>query len=410
MEMEEKRLRHLLQKHVEDTISPDEAAELSKLIQKVDIAIQEEILTEVLRDRVPNKRLSTEKKHLIYQRIHDALQTQEPVKQRYSLNRSTIAMSLRYTAAAMLLVGSLLWVWDRATSGRHSLPETGQHTAAIENDIYLNTDNVPFIRLPNGEIQILDDRHATNLIDLGIEIKTDENGQPTYQMHDYGNHNHAEAQSQMLVFSTPKGMSSNIILSDGTMVWLNSGSVLEYPMAFAHNERRVKLVGEGFFDVKHAKEMPFYVETENGPLIQVVGTSFNVMAYPEQENVTTTLVTGKVHLLGQNDKLSLQPNEQVKAAMNDVSMKSERVSVDEFISWKEGYFNFNGHTIPEILSTVQRWYDIEDVEYKYLPKEKFTGTFKRTKSLRSLLEKLEIISEVKFDINGRRIVVMPEFH
>src|SRR5690606_23519056 len=150
----------------------------------------------------------------------------EPVKQRYSLNRSTIAMSLRYTAAALVLVGSLLWVWDRAASGRPTFPETGQQTAPIENDTYSNTDSVPFIRLPDSEIQILDDRHATNLIDSGIEIKTDEHGQPTYQMHEYGNHNHAEAQSQMLVFSTPKGMSSNIIFSDGTMVWLNSGSVL----------------------------------------------------------------------------------------------------------------------------------------------------------------------------------------
>ena len=409
MEKEEKRMRYLLQKHVEDTISSDEAVELSKLIQKIDSTIQENILTEVLRDHVPDKRLTTEKKQLIYQRIQDVLQAQESAKQPYSLGRPTITIWLRYTAAAILLIGCLLWVWDRSTSGSHSLSETKQQTASIDNDIYLNTDSVPFIRLPNGQIQLLKDNQASDLVNLGIEITTGEDGQSIYQMQGHGNQSTWEAQTQKLVFSIPKGQSSKIILSDGTTVWLNSGSVLEYPMAFSDKERRVRLVGEGFFDVKHAAERPFYVETENGPLIQVVGTSFNVMAYQEQDKVTTTLVEGTVRLLGQNDKISLRPNEQVRAGINDYSMKSERVSVSEFISWKEGYFNFNGQTIPEILLTVQRWYDIEEVDYKYLPKEKFTGTFKRTKSLRSLLEKLEIISEVKFDISERRVVVQHEY-
>ena len=186
---------------------------------------------------------------------------------------------------------------------------------------------------------------------------------------------------------------------------MNSGSSLTYPRAFAGKERKVKLSGEGYFDVAHNTEKPFYVETANGPLIRVLGTAFNVSAYGEDRATTTTLVRGMVRLESKYQKIVLKPSEQVIANGNDAEMHKKRVQVDDFTSWKDGYFNFNEQSIQDILSKVRRWYNIEDIDYTYLPDETFTGTFKRTKSLKSLLEKLEKISNVKFQIKERRVVV-----
>ena len=213
------------------------------------------------------------------------------------------------------------------------------------------------------------------------------------------------SQQENLVFTTPKGQSSKILLIDGTEVWLNSGSSLTYPSTFSGKERRVKLSGEGYFEVAHNVDKPFYVETEEGPLVRVLGTSFNVSAYKEDKRTTTTLVEGSVQLLSKSNQVVLKPNEQVIAHIDDALLRKERVNVSDFISWKDGYFSFNGQSIPEILAEVRRWYNIEEITYTYMPEEKFTGTFKRTKSLKSLLVKLEKISNVKFEIKERRIVV-----
>jgi len=101
----------------------------------------------------------------------------------------------------------------------------------------------------------------------------------------------------------------------------------------------------------------------------------------------------------------LKPSEQVTANENDAVLHKKSVQVDDFTTWKDGYFNFNEQSIPQILAKVQRWYNIEEISYDYMSDEKFTGTFKRTKSLKSLLFKLEKISNVKFQIKERRVVV-----
>lgn len=406
--MDKDRLRYLLTKHIENTISSIEIDELSALLQEMDVQVQEEALTEALHDYSPEYPLGENRKQILYDKIHKAVLKTESGSELPFLPTKKLFPFRKYAAiAAIILFGffTLLWLWDRPERDLDNLEGVDRLAENVSDDIYLANDSVPFVRLPNGAIQLLDGNISASLVGAGVDISKGENGETIYQVQRHVDPSSLEEWRNM-VFSTPKGQSSKVILHDGTQVWLNSGSSLEYPVAFSVTERRVKLVGEAYFDVEHMRDKPFYVETDKGPLIQVLGTSFNVSAYKEDQSATTTLIEGSVQLIGKNNQTVLRPNEQVIAGMHDHVLKKERVNVADFISWKDGYFSFNGQSIPEILATVQRWYDIEEIDYTYLPKEKFTGTFKRTKSLKSLLVKLEKISNVKFQIKERRIVVM----
>lgn len=399
--MDNVRLRYLLAKRVTDTISPEELDELFALLEKTDLETQEEVLTDILKGKELEHRLPLENKELLYESIRQAvLKDQANTRP----NRS-VTFKKYISIAAALVVGlsTLLWLWKKSEfDGRHTTENVDLEVANVTDDIYIAPDSVPFLRLPNGEIQVLEDDQPNALAETGVKILQGKDGEIIYEVQ------HAPLglfEEENIVFTTPKGQSSKILLIDGTEVWLNSGSSLTYPRVFSSKERRVKLVGEGYFDVAHNTEKPFYVETTNGPLIRVLGTAFNVSAYQEDRTTTTTLVKGTVQLEGKHHKVVLKPSEQVTANENDAVLHKKSVQVDDFTTWKDGYFNFNEQSIPQILAKVQRWYNIEEISYDYMSDEKFTGTFKRTKSLKSLLLKLEKISNVKFQIKERRVVV-----
>lgn len=406
--MDKDRLRYLLEKHVHDTISPIELDELFVLLQETDIEKQEEVLTDILEKNPREHKLGEIRRQLLYQKTRRAVLANQKKFNTGTSPIYKITSFKKYIAvAAVVLAGlfTLLWILQRSEHGSDALTEWSQQTDNIVGDIFIGNDSVPFIQMPNGKIQFLEGTDSNSLAQLGIEVEEGVDGEEIYRVQRHTRINDVSEQ-QNIVFSTPKGRSSTVVLIDGTQVWLNSGSSLEFPASFSDTERRVKLVGEAYFDVEQMVDKPFYVETEDGPLIEVLGTAFNVSAYKEDGLTTTTLLEGSVQLLGENHQVILAPNEQVAARIDDAVLKKELVNAGDFISWKDGYFSFNGHSVPEILASVRRWYDITEIDYTFLPTDKFTGTFKRTKSLKSLLLKLEKISNVKFEIQERRIVVM----
>ncbi len=406
--MDKVRLRYLLEKHIADTISSTELDELFALLETTDLEVQEEILTDILDGKPFEHKLSANRRQVLYEEIRQSIltdrSTDKPIP--HQLKDKLIPLKRYISIAAVLLIGlsTLLWLWNKQQSDTGLLEDTYSMVEQAKDDIYMESDSVPFLRLPNGEIQLLEGDLSNAFVEAGVKIRTGENGEIIYEVQQVADAA-GSSQQENLVFTTPKGQSSKILLIDGTEVWLNSGSSLTYPSTFSGKERRVKLSGEGYFEVAHNVDKPFYVETEEGPLVRVLGTSFNVSAYKEDKRTTTTLVEGSVQLLSKSNQVVLKPNEQVIAHIDDALLRKERVNVSDFISWKDGYFSFNGQSIPEILAEVRRWYNIEEITYTYMPEEKFTGTFKRTKSLKSLLVKLEKISNVKFEIKERRIVV-----
>ena len=199
----------------------------------------------------------------------------------------------------------------------------------------------------------------------------------------------------------PRGGEYKIVLADGSQVWINSQSVLEFPARFVGKERRVKLTGEAYFDVSKDVEKPFVVEVGNKE-VQVLGTSFNVNDYDGK--FMTTLVTGKVQVSVNDKNYILTPSMQVRIEGNDILVG--KVDVREFTAWKDGLFVFKKQKLREVMDILSRWYDV-DVFYQNLELQNlhFTGTIQRHSEISGVLKFLEKTDIVKFTLNGKTLIV-----
>lgn len=203
----------------------------------------------------------------------------------------------------------------------------------------------------------------------------------------------------------PRGGEFKITLQDGTVVYLNSETVLRYPVQFVGNERRVYLSGEAYFDVERDENKPFIVDMK-GSQIEVLGTRFNVRSYEDEENQLTTLVAGKVLLTsGECEGVKLFPGEQGVVNRRG-NMKKMKVDTYPYTAWKEGLFVFRKQRLEDIMKIVERWYDVKvffsDEKCKDVS---FTGDVQRYDGFDKLVDKLETTGSVKFEIDGNVIYI-----
>ena len=198
--------------------------------------------------------------------------------------------------------------------------------------------------------------------------------------------------------NVPLGGECNVILDDGTRVWVNAGSKIKYPVRFAKEKRVVSVKGEVYFDVTKDGR-PFVVETELGK-VNVLGTSFGVRAYND-EAVLTTLVSGKVMFTSKQGKsVTLLPREQAVASPGGALSKRE-VNVEEYVGWKDGWYIFKEERLEDVMCTLSRWYGITIFYQNPKVKEiRFTGNLKRYDSIITFLEVLAASEEVKYKIDG----------
>ena len=207
------------------------------------------------------------------------------------------------------------------------------------------------------------------------------------------------------ILTTPRGGQYQLVLSDGTKVWLNAASSLKFPAIFTGKERNVELVGEAYFEVAKNKNMPFRVST--GKLnIEVLGTHFNVSAYQDDDAIKTTLLEGSVKLTTANSQALLKPGEQATLGQQQ-RINIQSINTDEAVAWKNGYFVFNNENIQCIMKKISRWYDVEVVYSGKVDENDFGGTVSRFDSVNEVLRSLELTGTVHFKLDGRRITVMP---
>lgn len=198
-------------------------------------------------------------------------------------------------------------------------------------------------------------------------------------------------QPQKAVYHTlvvERGAEFQLVLPDGTKVWLNSDSELKYPDIFNEDSRKVYLKGEAYFEVKHQDRQPFLVEAGDYH-IRVMGTEFNVSNYREDAEVITTLVQGKVAYSTGKKKGQLQPGQQCVYRKQTGTATVRNVEVGQFISWKNGLFVFEGIRIADLAKQISRWYNIEIA----CPDEstgeiRFTGAMERSKPVSYILRLL----------------------
>lgn len=209
------------------------------------------------------------------------------------------------------------------------------------------------------------------------------------------------------VIRTPLGGEYTITLSDGTVVWLNAMSELKYPVDFMGDKRVVKLTGEAYFDVKPDAGKAFIVEVEDYQ-IKVLGTSFNVSSYKDDARIYTTLCRGKVNVLNCVDHRQkvLVPGEQLVCDLVTGGMDVKKVDVNLYTAWMRGRFEFDNHTVEEMFAILQRWYDVQ-VFYanKQAREQVFTGTLPRFDNLNTILNIMEEISDIRFDLKGKTVLV-----
>lgn len=190
-----------------------------------------------------------------------------------------------------------------------------------------------------------------------------------------------------LVLTTPKGGTYQVTLPDGSRVWLNAVSTLKYPNRFHGDKRVVKLEGEGYFDVAEDRQRPFSVLSK-GQEVAVLGTQFNISAYPDETASKTTLVTGSVQIvnLATNVAHRLNPGEQ--STVHGLSTSVDKVDTDLFTAWKDGFFYFDRLPTPAAIAQLARWYDLDVVYQGKLANVNMFAYIARDKPLDAVLKSL----------------------
>lgn len=202
----------------------------------------------------------------------------------------------------------------------------------------------------------------------------------------------------------PRGGEYQIVLEDGTKVWLNSETEFRFPEVFSETERRVYLSGEAFFEVTKNDTCPFIVQVD-GMEVTVLGTEFNITAY-QGENIYTTLVKGSVKVAGGDDYRVLSPSEQAVYHVTGREMTVREVNTSLYTSWHEGYYTFQKENLSEIMHTLSRWYDMNVFfEFQHAQFLHFSGRVKRYEEIREVLELLSLTNDVEFEIKGKNVFV-----
>lgn len=252
--------------------------------------------------------------------------------------------------------------------------------------------------MSDGRVISLNDSSNVSITDAsGAEISISEGKSIKYE--NTGNERADTASNSIIV---PRAGLYSITLSDGTKVWINSKSRLSYPVAFSDSKREVSLWGEAYFEVAHNPQKPFVVVCNN-TTISVTGTEFNVESYT-QGNTITTLVNGGVSLSRGGKTVSLSKGMQGVAT--DSCITTNHVNVNEYISWKSGYFEFDNTTLAEITARLSRWYDVEfDFKDPTLMALTFSATFPMEENLSFIVQLIEKISSARFTPGEDKIVV-----
>ncbi len=203
----------------------------------------------------------------------------------------------------------------------------------------------------------------------------------------------------------PKGKRSKLILSDGTIVFLNSGSRVIYPVAFNEKKREIFIEGEAYLDVEHNSDWPFYVATKHMK-IRVLGTEFNVKSYPEESNSSVVLVKGIVQAIAETGKVSMKESELLTVSNQTGKTKLERANVIEYISWKNGWLYCNNESIGSIAKKLSRYYDI-DIQLKdeKVSNMTTTGKLDLKSEYTKVLDIITFTAPIKYEVADGKIII-----
>ena len=324
---------------------------------------------------------------ILFEQIQQRIKTQEAKRQKQK------HLAWLSAAASILITLGMFYYFS---SNHH--PEIKTPTPAAQQ--IKPGESKALLQLATGEIIPLDARQQEYIVvDSTFEIKN--------QAHTliYDTKDSTTKNITYNTLSVPMGAEYKVILSDGTKVYLNSGSGLHYPTGFTGKNREVCLIGEAYFEVAKDTLHPLIVKTGQMS-IRVLGTSFNVKAYPTQEQTAATLEEGKIQVTCRGKSYDITPGNQITYNTTNRKTEIKEVDTELYTSWKSGYYKFEQMSLQEIMSTLALWYDL-NIFYQN-PETKdilFTGRLKRYENVENLLKKFEQTNEIKFIIKERSVTI-----
>ncbi len=374
---QEFRMAYLIGQFIQENISEEEEAELEQWM------LQSDHHQQIFEDLTDERMVA----HFMqWYSERDVERNLQAVKKKISFSQPTRVVHFwRYAAAASIVVLLGLGIYFLGFQKRPFQEVT--HIKTI-NDIVPGRASA-LLTLANG--QRID---LTNLADTIINEQVRiEKGQVIYA--------DAAQAPEFHELSIPRKGFYQLVLPDGTRVWINSSSSIRYPSQFTGVERRVTVTGETYFEVAKDARHPFIV-TVDGMEVTAIGTAFNIQAYPEETHSGVTLTEGKVKVQTAARERMLSPGEQLRIEGDQWSVST--VDVSPIVAWTQHQFRLKNTTIEEVMRMAERWYDVK-VIYQDKVTDHFTGTIDRTVPLSKLLKLLEATGQVHFRIEGDQVFV-----
>jgi transmembrane sensor len=337
----------------------------------------------------------------------------------FRLNQRRTGFTFKSIAVAAGLIGLLALVtWLLVIDDSKKELVTTENTQNASGNDVPPGGNKALLTLADGSTIVLDDVQNGTLARQGNTRVTLRNGRLNYEA--------AGLASNQILYntvSTPVGGQYQLVLPDGSLVWLNSASSIRFPTAFEKASRRVEISGEAYFDIKSLNKslerrgseggkgnVPFIVKintpTGNGGQVEVLGTHFNINAYGDEYLVETTLLEGAVKFVNENSAHILSPGQQSQLLKTGQTRVIANVETENVVAWKNGFFHFEGDDIISVGRQISRWYGVE-VEVTDKVNERFYAEIPRNTNLSDVLKALELTGKVRFEIEGRRIKVFP---
>ena len=398
MKPEQVRLRYLFSKYFDKTASAEELAEMAKLME---IEENREQFLQVFSTTWEQYQgdgdiLSAEKTDEMLNHIlatpYAPRESTRPARVRRIFFGRRVAVAAAFLVVAG--IGSYFAFFNR----RSNPEETVQIAAAL--DVKAPEKNHATITMADGKKILLDSTASGTLAVQGnVQVTKAADGAIVYK-----------GASTTPTFNTlfnPRGSKViTLTLSDGTKVWLNNESSVHYPVAFSGKERKVTVTGEAYFEVANNSRMPFRVSINDSTNVEVLGTHFNINAYPEEASINTTLLEGSIRLRANRNVQLLNPGQQAQANTRNIRLIKD-ADVEQAVAWKDGVFSFTDADLPTVMRQLARWYDL-DVRYEGpVPERSFNGKIGNTLSLNQVLHILTK-THVNYTVeNGNKLTIRP---
>ena len=376
---------HRIKAYLDETMTPEEEVEFQRWLDA-------SVANRVLLDRIRDERILLNK--IRFAERNDKGKGWDNIQKKIRKSPGIFIRFMRYVAVlvTIMLIGVAVYqVVDCRKEDDNGL-------LARKQPMSMKGGYRAYLELVTGERLVLDSTSNVTTRIEGAVIKAENKGTVIVDEQKTDSVTESVEYNRLVI---PRGGEYKIVLADGSQVWINSQSVLEFPACFVGKERRVRLQGEAYFEVSKNVEKPFIVDMGNKE-IRVLGTSFNVNDYDGK--FVTTLVSGKVQVFVNDKDYVLTSSMQVRVEGDDVFV--EEVDVREFTAWKDGLFVFKKQKLREVMDILSRWYDV-DVFYQNLELQNlhFTGTIQRHSEISGMLKFLEKTDIVKFTLNGKTLIV-----